>query len=64
MPPRQKEPNTLALRGDRENKGGLEKLTAEIDERNRRMDRFEFWLFLSIWMVITAVAGLAIWLHN
>jgi hypothetical protein len=38
-----------------------EQLPPELNRgRKRRMDRFDFWLFLSVWLVITAVAGLAI----
>ena len=38
-----------------------EQLPPELDQgRKRRMDRFDFWLFLSVWLVITAAAGLAI----
>jgi len=29
-------------------------------ERTRRIDRFDLWLFLSVWIVITAAAGLGI----
>ena len=46
-----------------ENSGNFEKLAVEIDERNRRRDWVEFWLFLSVWMVITIVATLAVVLN-
>ena len=47
-----------------ENSGNFEKLAAEIDERNRRSHRFDFWLFLSVWMVITTITiGVAIVLN-
>ena len=46
-----------------ENSGNFEKSAAEIDERNRRRDWVEFWLFLSVWMVITTVATLAVVLN-
>jgi hypothetical protein len=32
---------------------------AEIDKRNRRRDWSEFWFFLSVWTVMTAVAGIS-----
>ena len=47
-----------------ENSGNFEKSAAEIDERNRRRNRFDFWLFLSVWVVITTMTiGVAIVLH-
>ena len=41
-----------------------EELMAAIDKRNRWMNRFDLWLFLSVWVVISTVAGLGIALHN
>jgi hypothetical protein len=38
-----------------------EQLLPELDQgRKRRMDRFDFWLFLSVWLVIAVASGLAI----
>jgi hypothetical protein len=36
-----------------------EDLMAAIDQRSRWMNRFDLWLFLSVWVVIITVAGLA-----
>jgi len=44
----------------RGNGSGIETSMAEIDELKRRRDRFDVWLFLSVWAVISAAAGLAI----
>ena len=41
-----------------------EELMAAIDKRRRWMNRFDLWLFASVWVVITTVAGLGILLHN
>jgi len=59
MPPRKRQQNTVASL-QRKDDSDFERSTARIDERKRRMDRFDFWLFLSIWMVITATALLGI----
>lgn len=42
-----------------------EQIPLEHDEeqRRRRIDGFDAWLFLSIWTVIIAASGLAIALH-
>ena len=48
----------------RHEKDDSEKLMAKMEERRRWMDRFDLWLFLSVWIVITTVAGLGIVLHN
>ena len=63
MSPRKREQNSIAFLR-RENDGGSEELIAEIDERRRWMNRFDLWLFLSVWIVITTVAGLGLVLHN
>jgi hypothetical protein len=41
-----------------------EGLIAAIEKRSRWMNRFDLWLFLSVWVVIITVAGLGIALHN
>jgi hypothetical protein len=61
MSPQTREQNSIAF-PRRENDG--EDLMAEIDERRRWMNRFDLWLFLSIWILITTVASLALVLHN
>ena len=61
MSPQTREQNSIAC-PRRENDG--EDLMAEIDERRRWMNRFDLWLFLSIWILITTVASLALVLHN
>src|SRR3954466_1700607 len=35
-----------------------EELMAAIDKRRRWMNRFDLWLFVSLWVAITTVAGL------
>ena len=42
------------------NASGIETSTAEIDELKRRRYRFDAWLFLSVWAVISPATGLAI----
>jgi len=59
---RQTEQNAIAFLRH-ENSGNFEKSPAEIDKRNRRKDWVEFWLFLSVWMVITTAATLAVVLN-
>jgi len=44
-----------------EKASGFEASMAEINERNRRKDRFDVWFFMCVWAVITTVAGLAIY---
>jgi len=39
---------------------GIETSMAEIDELKRRRYRFDVWLFLSVWALISAATGLAI----
>ena len=39
-------------------------MMAKIDARRRWMNRFDFWLFLTVWAAITIVAGLGIVLHD
>jgi hypothetical protein len=41
-----------------------EELLEAIDKRRRWMNRFDLWLFASVWVVITTLAGLGILLHN
>ena len=41
-----------------------EEWMAAIDKRRRWMNRFDLWLFVSVWVAITTVAGLGILLHN
>ena len=60
---RKTEQNALAFLRH-ENSDNFENSTAGIDERNRRRNRFDFWLFLSVWVVITTMTiGVAIVLH-
>ena len=63
MSPQTREQNSIAF-PRREDYDGSEDLMAEIDERRRWMNRFDLWLFLSIWILITTVASLALVLHN
>ena len=63
MSPQTREQNSIAF-PRREDDGGSEDLMAEIDERRRWMNRFDFWLFLSIWILITTLASLVLMLHN
>jgi hypothetical protein len=63
MSAQKREQNSIAFLR-RENDGRFEELMAEIDERRRWMNRFDLWLFLSVWVVITTVAGVGLVLHN